>query len=150
MLTTAIMFFCSIITPSSATNLGLQHQINVMSEFEMTRASAMNGDADAMTRLGSMYYLGQDTPENPKLALEWMTKAAQLNEPYAQACLGLFYYEGKVVAQSNLNAYAWLLRAVLNGDMEAIKPLTIIRSQMKLMDIQKGNLMALGGLQNHI
>jgi hypothetical protein len=34
--------------------------------------------------------------------------------------------------------------------MEAIKPLTIIRSQMEPMDIQKGNLMVLEGLQNYI
>jgi TPR repeat protein len=150
MLTTAIMFFCSMANPSSATNLGTQHLIHVMSEFEMTKASAEAGDTDAMTRLGSMYYLGKDTPENPQLALEWMTKAANLNEPYAQACLGLFYYEGKIVTHSNLKAYVWLFKAVLGGDLDAVQAMMIVRSQMDGAEVQKGNLMVLKSLQETI
>ena len=146
MLTTAIMFFCLNITPASAANLGLQHEIRAASEFESTQEAAKAGNVDAMAKLGSMYYLGQDIPEDDPRAIWWMSKAAKLNQPYAQACLGLFYLEGKIIPQSNLQAYIWLFKAAINGDMDVIKPLAFVRSQMSADQISEGNRILISGL----
>ena len=46
-------------------------------------------------------------------------REAYTDNPHAQYAMGLIYVEGRGVEPDRARAYAWLTRAVMNGDREA-------------------------------
>ena len=62
------------------------------------------GDAQAQTDLGSMYYLGEGVRQDYAKAVEWFEKAANQGNSSAQSNLGLMYYQGLGVSQDYAKA----------------------------------------------
>ena len=62
--------------------------------FEETKKSAELGDANAQYKLGLMYYHGEGTLTDPKMAFYWYKKSAEQGNANAQYNLGLMYYNG--------------------------------------------------------
>lgn len=58
-----------------------------------------------------MYAFGFGVSENPKIAVEWYTKA--------QSNLGVMYANGEGVFLSNIKAYMWWNLAAFNGNEKA-------------------------------
>jgi len=63
-------------------------------------------------------------PESMQRDLYWTQKAADLNEPYRQFRLGMYYEEGKHGLEKNLEqAKFWYKKSAALGEKEAIKKL---------------------------
>jgi TPR repeat protein len=62
--------------------------------FEETKKSAELGNANAQYKLGLMYYNGEGTLTDPKMAFYWYKKSAEQGNANAQYYLGLMYYHG--------------------------------------------------------
>jgi ribosomal protein L7/L12 len=60
----------------------------------LLQKAADAGSLDAMYDLGDCYLDGEGVNENKKLAIEWYTKAAELNHLKSQAALGALYMLG--------------------------------------------------------
>ena len=67
--------------------------------FETCLAQAAKGDAEAQSRLASMYYMGQGVDANLPEAVAWYRKAAEAGEPKAQTVLGMLHEDGEGVAR---------------------------------------------------
>ena len=52
-------------------------------------------------------------PQDSSEALRWWRRAAEKGEPFAQASLGVMYYEGQNVMQNYVQAYKWLTLAAI-------------------------------------
>ena len=66
------------------------------------------GQAEAQSNLGSMYYRGRGVPREFAEAVNWYGKAADQGWSRAQAVLGLMYSEGKGAPQDYVLAHKWL------------------------------------------
>lgn len=73
--------------------------------------AAEQGDAQAQTWLGAMYYDGKDYKE----AVKWLTKAAEQGDPKAQFWLGKIYEDGKGVIENYTEAIKWYKKASEQG-----------------------------------
>ena len=83
--------------------------------FQIFRALAEQGDADAQYFLGWMYYKGQGVLQDYKKAVEWNRKSAEQGEANAQFALGAAYALGRGVIQDNVYAHMWWNIATSNG-----------------------------------
>jgi TPR repeat protein len=63
------------------------------------RSAAQEGDLNAQTMLGSMYYEGKGTAQDYKEAARWFQLAAQRGVADAQLNLGAMYDRGQGVVQ---------------------------------------------------
>jgi TPR repeat protein len=66
--------------------------------------------------LGSLYYKGDQVPNDDKEALFWYLKAANQGNATAQISLGSMYGEGRGTTRDNVQAYMWLNLAAAGGD----------------------------------
>ena len=69
--------------------------------------AAEQGDADAQSILGFMYYIGDGVRKNYAKALKWCSLAADQGDTGAQLILGLMYYNGNGVPKSYAKAVKW-------------------------------------------
>ena len=83
------------------------------------RKLAGQGDADAQSRLGYMYYQGQGVPQDYAAALKWYRLAADQGNAEAQFDLAFMYYEGLGVLQDSAAALKWYRLAAAQGDAKA-------------------------------
>lgn len=84
------------------------------------RMAADAGDAEACYNLWVMHSRGDGTPRDPKTALSWLRKAAELGYPYAMCCLASLYEEGADgLEQSDSLAVKWYTAAGRLGEDEA-------------------------------
>ena len=81
-----------------------------MSISKVTQA-AEQGDADAQTQLGIIYYQGVRAPRNDAEAIKWLTKAAEQDHLIAQFFLGIAYYEGVRIPKDFFEAVKWLRKS---------------------------------------
>src|SRR6476620_11960473 len=77
------------------------------------RKLAGQGDAEAQSRLGYMYYQGQGVPQDYAAALKWYRLAADQGNAEAQFDLAFMYYEGLGVPQDHVQAHKWLTLATI-------------------------------------
>ena len=60
------------------------------SELEDLTNAAVEGDAEAQTRLGLRHFYGRGVPQDNKQAVMWLSLAAEQNYAIAQYNLGLY------------------------------------------------------------
>lgn len=93
--------------------------------------SAKDGYTFAQTDLGNMYFQGQGTPVNYRLAFEYWTKASDKGEPNATNNLSYFcYFLGKGITPDPQKAYD-LITSIKN-------PETLPSYPAKLKEIKEG------------
>jgi hypothetical protein len=86
-------------------------------ELERTRAAAAQGDAEAQTRLGSLYYWGQEgVDKDLEMARTWLGKAAEQGQRDAQAKLGAMYFLGQGGPKDMRMALKWFAAAAEQGE----------------------------------
>jgi TPR repeat protein len=95
-------------------------------ELRLLMPLADKGNAQAQTRIGSLYFAGQAVPQDYSEALRWYLKAA--NEGYAasQYKLSLMYGDGKGVPQNLAESVKWLRKAAAGGNAIAQDGLGIL------------------------
>ena len=76
---------------------------------------ANQGNAQAQSNLGVMYYEGKGVRQDYQKAVEWYTKAANQGNAHAQYNLGVMYDEGKGVRQDYQKAVEWFTKAANQG-----------------------------------
>jgi len=93
---------------------------NISPAFVQTlRTRAAQGDAEAQTNLGLLYYNGQGVPQDYVQAAKWLEKAAVEGFAGAQVAFGLLYDEGKGVPQDYTRARQWYEKAAAQGNVWA-------------------------------
>lgn len=81
---------------------------------------AEDGDEDTMRELANLYLNGdEEVDPDPKKAVYWFTKLAELDNSDAQFNLGLHYAKGHGVERDFSKAAYWMERAAENGDSDA-------------------------------
>ncbi len=80
------------------------------------RELAEQGDVEAQTKIGQMYYRGMGVPENYAEAAKWYRKAAEQGDAGAQGSLGMMYFSGEGVPQDFVLAYKWFILAQAQDD----------------------------------
>ena len=75
--------------------------------IKIFKTLAEQGDADAQSNLGVLYYKGQGVPKDYKEAARWFRKTAEQGQADAQFNLGLMYYKGQGVPKDYVTAYMW-------------------------------------------
>jgi TPR repeat protein len=77
------------------------------------RERAAKGDADAQFTLAKNYEAGRGgLKKDYAEAFKWYRAAAEQNDPFAQASLGLLYRFGKGVPKDSIQSYMWFQLAV--------------------------------------
>ncbi|MBN3843669.1 caspase family protein [Burkholderia sp. Ac-20349] len=89
---------------------------------------ARSNDAAALTTLGRIAEGGFGTRRDPRAALAYYRRAAQMNYPIAQTLLGETYFEGKLVARDYGEAEKWLARAAAQDVVRAKLDLAQLRA----------------------
>ena len=82
---------------------------------------AEQGDAEAQTALGAMYYESLGVPKDYQLALKWHRRAAEQGDAHGQFSLGGMYALGKGVPQDYVLAHKWFNLCAAQGDKDAAK-----------------------------
>ncbi len=83
------------------------------------RPLAEQGNGNAQSGLGLLYYRGQGIARDYGQAREWFWRAAGQGVVQAQMFLSLIYYHGSGVPANNVLAYMWADIALANGHAEA-------------------------------
>jgi len=92
--------------------------------------AANKGNADAMCKLGDLYYYGRGAATDYAKALEWYTKAADKGNADAMNGLGRLYYNGYGVTQNYTKAREWWTKAANKGNEWA-------KDKLKEMDTKR-------------
>jgi len=77
--------------------------------------AAEQGDIPSAAKLGALYALGQGVGKDRALAVIWLKKAAESNNPAAQRNLALLYAK----AGDDVSAFGWFDKAAQQGDAVA-------------------------------
>ena len=87
-------------------------------DYEATRphyAAALQGNAHAQTKLGTLYLKGAGVPQSDALALQWFLRAAQNSHAEAQLALSGMFANGQGVVRHDVLAYKWARLAETNA-----------------------------------
>jgi TPR repeat protein len=88
--------------------------------LQQLRKAAGEGNADAQTRLGLLYYRGRGVPQDYAEALRWSRKAADQGDAVAQFNLGFMYAKGRgEVPQDYAETAHWYRKAADQGNIDA-------------------------------
>ena len=102
----------------------------------------VQGNADAQSNLGVMYYTGQGVPQDHVQAVKWFRLAADQGLASAQFFLGLMYAKGEGVPQNYVQAHMWLNLAGAGGDTLAPKNRDIASKKMTPAQIAEAQRLA--------
>ena len=102
------------------------------------RPLAEEGNAEAQTLLGAMYWSGEGVLRDHKQAAYWYLRAAEKGYARAQNDIGFMYGFGEgIPPKDNVQAYKWLSLAILNYSAknwerrdQAIKDRAALRARM--------------------
>ena len=83
---------------------------------EWLKKSSDRGNAVAKYRLGKLFLLGEDVPQDTDEALRWLNNASDDGYEYAQYLLGKLYAEGKYVEKDVFFALLYLERAAMQNN----------------------------------
>jgi localization factor PodJL len=87
---------------------------------------AITGDASAQYELGQRYAEGRTVTRDPKLAMQWIEKAANQGLAPAQYRLGSAYEKGIGVTRDLTLSKMWYQRAADAGNMRAMHNLAVL------------------------
>ncbi len=90
-------------------------------EIQALTVQADQGDLEACSKLGIMYYRGENeegAPKKYKLAAKFLLSAAQRGDIAAQFHVGLMYEKGLGLPQHYIFAHMWYNIVALNDDDE--------------------------------
>ena len=79
------------------------------------RKAAEQGEANAQSNLGVMYYNGHGVRQDYAEAVKWNSKAAKKRNAIAQYNLGIAYESGRGVRQDSALAQEWYGKACDSG-----------------------------------
>jgi uncharacterized protein len=71
------------------------------------RKAADQGNADAQTALGGLYFDGHGMPQSYGDALTWFRKAAESDQPTAMYNLATMYSKGQGIRPDAVQAHMW-------------------------------------------
>ena len=83
--------------------------------LEILRKDAVQGDAEAQYKLGSMYDEGEGVAADSTEAVKWYRKAAEQGHANAQWQLGYKYEHGSGVALDDAESIKWFRKASERG-----------------------------------
>ncbi len=86
-------------------------------DLEAVRAAAEQGDAEAQSRLGAMYYAGVEVPADFDEALSWFRLATDQGFAEAQFTIGSMYFSSEGVPVDE--ALKWYRQAAAQGHPKA-------------------------------
>jgi hypothetical protein len=124
MLTTALTA-CQMATirPFARSNLGAGLDAYARGQYKtalrILKPLAEQGNPQAQTKLGNMYWLGLGVPESDKLAADWLTRAANQGDSEAEVALGKLYVLGSGVPQNYAKAAQLFRRPAKQGSADA-------------------------------
>jgi hypothetical protein len=81
-------------------------------ELGSLRQEAIQGDAMSQCILASVYFVGEELPQDYELALYWYSRSAKQGNPVAQAMTGYMYLSGNGVQVDYDTAYSWTTLSV--------------------------------------
>lgn len=81
--------------------------------------AASNGNPEALSNLGWIYYMGEEVPANYKIAYDFFNKAAELGEPDGYNGLAYCYADGKGIEKDMNKAFIFIDKALELSDNEA-------------------------------
>jgi TPR repeat protein len=91
--------------------------------FQLLTPLANQSNSQAQFRIGMMHYLGQGVPEDEKLAMFWLKKAAAQGHTGAMFELGNAYLLGReaplLVPDPDREAAVWYFQAASGGNADA-------------------------------
>ncbi len=117
--------------PSAQFTIGLKYHINkdYLKAFEWCQKAAENGDTNAQTYIGNMYYYGDGVEQDYAKAMEWHQKAAWNGNASAQNNLGYLYEKGLGVKKNYKKAIEWYEKAAAQGHKDAQARLKELNNQ---------------------
>ena len=89
--------------------------------LRLCRPLAEQGDIDAQTAVGNLYYEGWGVEQNYTSAANWFRKAAEQGDATGQFSLGWAYEQGDGVLQDYVLAHMWYNLAAAQGAGVAAK-----------------------------
>lgn len=88
-------------------------------DYEAIQKKAKQGDIEAQSDLGYMYFKGIGVPQDYSKALKWSRMAGERGHAVAQVILGIMYHSGEGVSQDYKTAAKWLRLAAEQGNSDA-------------------------------
>lgn len=88
-------------------------------EMQRLRTRADQGDAEAQSHLGALYFLGWGVQQDDGQAAKWSDKAAAQGDADGQFLLGLLYSLGRGVPEDDAQAAQWYQKAAAQGNVPA-------------------------------
>lgn len=98
--------------------------------LKLLRPLAEQGEVDAQSYLGAMYYEGECFPQDYTEAVKWSRLAAEQGNAQAQNYLGVMYANGQGVPQDYLQAHVWFNLAGAGGDKNGAINRNIVAESM--------------------
>ena len=83
------------------------------------RNRAMQGNADAQSKLGDMYYYGYGVEPDYAQSLNWYRQAAAQGSAYGQYSVGYLYQFGQGVERNYSEALNWYRQSAAQGNADA-------------------------------
>lgn len=101
---------------------GYPHKEAIVSEatLRILNQYALEGDASAMNKLGSLYSVGRGVTKNFAEALSWYKKAAEKGDKLAHNNIGILYFAGEGVTKDYSEAEKWFRKAAELGSTGAM------------------------------
>jgi TPR repeat protein len=102
--------------------------VPVIYDIPMMQDQAERGDVQAQLRLGNLYALGKQVPQDYQQAGHWYAEAATQGNALAEEMLGDLYNMGVGVTQSYTNAAIWYRLSAEQGNVHAQVDLGVLYS----------------------
>ena len=100
--------------------------------------SEKQGNLKAQLALAELYYYGKGVDKDFRKSFELAMKSAKSGYANAQEFVAEIYLKGQAVLQDEVQAYAWLSLAVLNGSDAAIVARDRLGEELTRNEIAKG------------
>ena len=121
---------CPVIDDLTSQGKSILKDLNLTPQMvSLLEEKGEKGDAKVQWVLGWIYFVGEPVAKNDERAVQWMTKAANQNVPYAQTQLGLMYLLTKDMEGHYTLAREWLLKGAERNENDALNALGVIYSQ---------------------
>ena len=111
--------------------------------------AADQGNADAQTRLGNMYFEGLGLPQDYAEAVKWYRMAAEQGYAEAQNVLGDMYVKGYGLPQDYVLSHMWFNLAAAGGATDATSRRDDTAARMTAVQIGEAQKMAREWLAAH-
>ena len=92
----------------------------IVQVYEVLKAEAEKGDAEAQCNLGFMYASGRGVTKDEFEAAKWFRKASEQGDAKAQYFLGFMNASGRGVTKDEKEAVHWFRKAAEQGYAEAV------------------------------